>query len=156
GADDRPQTFAAEGGEAEVVRVEIGLDQREVTVRTTQTVGFGAVNQALIEFVVTADVVQMHMAGHRTDALAEEVLRRLAQAADAHAGVDHDVLIAPANVPDIAAQPRGDMGFGDQRDGVVDLLERIPLVCDFSQHGACLGPGEREERPSASQVAGDF
>jgi hypothetical protein len=56
------------------------------------------------------------------------VLRRIAQAADPHAGIDKHVTIAAAHMPDIAAEQRHHMRLPQQRYVIVDSADLKPAV----------------------------
>lgn len=84
-------------------------EQRAALARRTQVVRFQLVHQRVFEFVVAADMVRMRVCRDSGHLLLQQMLRGLAQARDAHTGVDHQIAVAAANVPDIAAHERHDV-----------------------------------------------
>ena len=95
------------------------------------------------------DVVQVHMGGHGRHALAEQVARRFVQAAQAQAAVHHQVKVAAADVPDVAAQQGNDVRLGDEGDAVAQGAHLEPLALNRLEHGVCLGAAPGGWRPHA-------
>ena len=74
------------------------------------------VTQAFIEFVVAADVVKVGVRGECKHRPFRQRRHRITQGHHAQAGIDQQVAITTAYVPDVTAQIGADMGFGDQGD----------------------------------------
>src|SRR6266481_2629640 len=100
-----------------------------------QPLDLAAVDEAVLELEMAADMVGMSMRRDGDDRLLEKVPRRLAQADDAHAGIDHEVAVAPPDVPDVAAHERHDIGLPEQGDRIVDTACLEPAFGDLDRHG---------------------
>ena len=85
-------------------------------------------DQGLVEFVVGADVVIVSVRRDGDYPFAEEILCRVNEAGDAHAGVDDQISMCTAHVPDVAAHQLHYVRFPDQRDVVVRLSSLEPTV----------------------------
>jgi hypothetical protein len=93
------------------------------------------VRHDVVELVVAADVVVVTVGGHGGDRLVDQVGQLVAERHHAHAGVDHQVAVASAYVPDVAAHQRDDVRLPQQRDGVVDGGTFEPDHCFLARLG---------------------
>ena len=87
--------------------------------------------EALLEFVVAAPVVEMTVGGQAHDGALAQLGDLGAQGAHAHAGVDQEVAVAAADVPDVAADELVDVGLEDEGDVVAQVGDLEPAVGDF-------------------------
>jgi hypothetical protein len=116
-----------------------GLDVETRERRVLEQVGLERMCGDVGELVVTTDVVVVSVCGDGHDGPSgevEQVARGIDDARQAHAGVDEQVAVAPAHVPDVAAHQRHDVRLPEQGHGVVDRRPCEPAV------------GEREHRRS--------
>jgi hypothetical protein len=80
---------------------------------------------------MVADVVDVHMGCHGGHRSREKVLCELAKTYNAQSRIDHHVAIAPAHMPDVAAQERHNMRFEDEGDVVIQPAKLKPSFGDF-------------------------
>jgi hypothetical protein len=92
------------------------------------------VNQAVGEFMMTADMIGVGVGRDGRDGLVDQVGDRRAEVDNAHARVDHQIAIPPAHMPDIAPHEGDDMGFPQQRDVVADAADFEPALGDLQCH----------------------
>ena len=118
--------------------------------------GLERVAPAIGKFVMAAHVIAVPVRRDRGHRLVEQVLHRLGEPADAHAGIDHQVALAAAHVPDVAAHQRHDMRFPQERDFVVDLPALEPASCDRQRHDFLQIGLPLPGRPSSVQIAVDL
>jgi hypothetical protein len=105
-------------------------EQRAAVPRTAQLLGLQFVHQRALELMMVADVIGVGVGRDCRHRLVEQMLSGFAQAGNAHAGVDHQVPVAPAHVPDVAAHERHHMRLPQQRDVVAHLAGLEPAVGD--------------------------
>ncbi|MDT4854281.1 hypothetical protein FQZ97_885750 [compost metagenome] len=120
-----------------------------------QYVRFRRMHQALGEFVVAGDMVEMGMAGHRQQGAPGEPGQLLAQADKARTGVDQQVLVAALHVPEVAAVEGPHVGLADQADAVVAVFDFEPLVAADDFHGGPLRWGDADKEQDGS-CGGEF
>jgi hypothetical protein len=102
-----------------------------------QRLGLGLVDPALVQLVQTAGVVVVVVRRHPDHPPAPEDLGQVdQQAAQAEAGVHQHVGVTAAHQPDVAAQERVDVGFGDPGEPVVDGFAGEPLPARHHRRGA--------------------
>ena len=111
-------------------------------VRLRQNIGLGRMNQPFGEFVVVADMVEMRVAGHRTNRSFDELGDLAAQADDAHSGIDEQVMRPATHMPDVAAIEWQDVRFMDMRDPVPHRRHLIPSLWGSDLHAVenSIGP----------------
>jgi hypothetical protein len=114
----------------------VGRRQRGEILRVRELFLLAAVGDALLELVEAADVVVVAVSRDSGKPLFEQMARGLLQAGDAEAGVHHHVPVAPAHMPDVAADEGVDVGFPDEGDVVVDPREVEPSLADPESHDA--------------------
>jgi hypothetical protein len=85
-------------------------------------------HNAILKFVMTADVIGVHVRGHRRNRLLQQVCGGRLEAADAHAGIDQQIAIPALHVPDIAAEECSDVRFPQQVDFIADSSSLEPTV----------------------------
>ena len=90
----------------------------------------------------TADVVGVTVC-RDGDEWAVAIPRRAGEVADPHAGIDQQIAIAAAHVPDVALPDGVEVGLPEQRDGVVDPLRLEPALSDAHSHGIPFRVGHR-------------
>jgi hypothetical protein len=73
----------------------------------------GAVAKAAVEFMQAAHVVKMAMGADRLQGAVAVLPHPVLQGAKSHSGVYHQIAVAPAHMPDVAAQEIRDPGFLD-------------------------------------------
>jgi hypothetical protein len=81
--------------------------------------------------MMISDVVDVHMSRYGSDRSGENVLCELAETCNAQSRIDHEVAIAPAHMPDVAAQERHDMRLEDEGDVVIQPAKLKPSFGDF-------------------------
>ena len=96
--------------------------------------GLRGVYGTVLELVEAADVVDMGVGRDRDDVAGEQLWKRLSQAGETQAAVDDEVPVAPAEVPDVAAQQRRDEGLVDPRQAIVDADGPEPRRGDAPLH----------------------
>jgi hypothetical protein len=95
--------------------------------RVGEDCGFGGMHAAVRKFVVTADVVEMRMAGD-ADELALGDQRHMAPEAEmAEPGIEQKVAVTAAHMPHIAAEERPYPRFMDERYVVAHADGLIPV-----------------------------
>ena len=94
----------------------------------SEFVGLGRMDGPPVEFVHAADVIAMDMRGDREHVMAELVVDQMPERTDPQRRVDHEVEVPSANVPDVAAQERMHVRFGDVGDRVVQALDDEPRI----------------------------
>ena len=99
-----------------------------------QPIDLEPVNQTILELMMPADVIEMRVGRHRQHGLLQQMARRFAQAHHAHAGVDDQIALAAAHMPDIAAHERHDMRLPQQGDIVIDAADLEPAIGDLKRH----------------------
>ena len=100
-----------------------------------------AVHGSLGELVMGADMIEMGMAGDGQNRSFGQEGDLLPQAYDAHAGIDQQVAVAPAHMPDIAAIERLDVRFPDMGHAVVERARLIPGFSRRDLHSGAFRPG---------------
>ena len=103
----------------ELRRPEARAEGNEVA-RFLQRARFGRVDCAAFELVGAPRVVHVGMRDHDGEGPVEEISRCLLEARQSHAGVDQEVSIASADVPDVAPEKRVDVRFDQVGDCVID------------------------------------
>jgi hypothetical protein len=88
------------------------------------------VNAHIGELVMPTDVVVVTVRCYRGDVLVEEIDHRRGEAHESHAGVDDEVAITTAQMPDVAPHQRDHVRFPQQSERVVDGLAFEPTVGD--------------------------
>ena len=102
--------------------------------RLCKTARLQAMHQAIVELMVAAHMIGVGMGGDGRDRLVDQRRDGFPQAHDAHAGVDQQVPVAAAQMPDIAAHERDDMGLPQQGDVVADAASLEPAFGDLQGH----------------------
>jgi len=91
----------------------------------------------LRKLVQTPHVVVVGMGGHRRQRAFEKRPGGVGEARDAEPAVDQQIPVAAPQVPDIAADQRIHMGFGNERHAVAEGADLEPALGD--PHGAVSG-----------------
>ena len=128
---------ALEGRGRKDLRLHIAFDHRVHAVRCGQDAGLGGVDQPFVEFVVAAHMVEVAVAGDAEQRLLGHQRHLLLEAQHAHAGIEQQVPVAPADVPHVAAHVGVHVGLPDQGDVVADAPRLEPALCHGQSHG-CL------------------
>ena len=115
---------------------EIRRAQLHAAVGVGEVLRLGGVDQALFELVHAAGVIEMVVGRAGQQRLVDQIARRLLEARQAERGVDQQVAVAAAHMPDVAADQRVDVRFVDQRDVVVDPLAMKPLLGNLHRRRA--------------------
>ena len=95
------------------------------------------------ELVMAADVIVVAVRRDGGDRLVDEIRQLVGQAHQTHPGVDDQIAIAAADVPDVAAHQRDDVRFPQQGDRIVDRGPIEPVISD-RQDGHVSGSGFAE------------
>jgi hypothetical protein len=114
----------------EVVRIQIGRDERFHLVRVPDGVGVVAMDDDLVELVQAADVVVVSVRRHRDDRPTEQLDELGAQTTDAQARVDQQIAIAPADQKQVGSDQRQRVRLGDPEHALVDLFDAEPALGD--------------------------
>ena len=109
-------------------------NHRVVAGRMAQDVGLAAVDQALLELEVRAHVIEMAVARHAENRLFAEQGDVLAQGRHAHPGIEQQIPVAAAHVPDVAAYVGIDVRFPDQGHVVAEAPRPVPGLRDGLGH----------------------
>ena len=88
--------------------------------RAAQQLRLKAVSPDIGELVMTADVVIVPVGGDGDDRLADQAGELASDAGQPHPGVHEQVMVAPPDVPDVAAHQRDHVRLGDQGRGLID------------------------------------
>jgi hypothetical protein len=85
------------------------------------------VDATLAKLVVAADMVEMGVARDTDEGALLDERHMLAQAEMAEAGVDEQIPVAAADVPDVAAEEGFDPRLVDQRHAVGETYHLVPV-----------------------------
>jgi hypothetical protein len=88
-------------------------------------------HKALLKLVMISDVVDVHVGRNRGHRPIENISCELAKTCDAQSRIDHEVAIASAHMPDVAAKERHDIRLEDERDVVIEPTKLKPSFGDL-------------------------
>ena len=92
----------------------------------------------LVELVMRTNVIAVGVRGDRCDGFVDKVGQLVGQASNAHPGVDHEVMVTPGNVPDVALHERDHVRLPQLGDRIVDDSTVEPAVGDRQRHTSSL------------------
>jgi len=115
-------------------RVEIRTGQGEIARACAQSFQLGAMHEASVELMMAADVIDMGVGGDGGGWAVQDVAGELAKAGDAHAGVDNEIAVAPAHMPDVAAKQGGNVRLPDVRYAIRERAALEPLLSHPERH----------------------
>ena len=96
-------------------------------------------DETVVELAMSADMVLMGMGGNGQQGFLEETARGFSEACHTHAGIDQQIAVAPADMPDVAAHERHDMRLPQQGDIVVDAADVEPAIGNLHGHDGPVG-----------------
>ncbi len=106
----------------------VAVGERPFVARIGEDCGFGPVHAAVGEFVMAADMVEMRVAGDADElSLASPAARGACRLKWPRPGVEQEVAVAAAHMPDVAAEERLDPRLVDQRHAVAHADGLVPV-----------------------------
>jgi hypothetical protein len=93
--------------------------------------------------MVISNVVDVYVGGDGRHRSVKNVFCELAETCDPQARVNHQVAIASAHMPDVAAQEGHNVRFEDESDVVIDPMKLKPSFGDLEHGHYALAVSER-------------
>ena len=102
--------------------------ERELIECAARSLEFGFVHAHVGELVRAAHVIAMGVREHDRERALEQIARRGEQARDAQPRIHEQIALAPAHVPDVAAQQRRHVRLEDPRYALLGVRPHEPLA----------------------------
>jgi glycerol-3-phosphate dehydrogenase len=127
----------------------IGAQHAEVVRSPGELLGLCRVRDAIAELVQRPHMVEVAVGGDGRQSLIEQFLGRRAQTRNPHAGVDEQIAVPTAHVPDVALLDTDHVGLPDAGDAIGEPLPLEPAIGDVQLHGVC-SSGKRQGKLTAA------
>jgi hypothetical protein len=111
--------------------IEVSSGERVLPFRALQPLRLTQMYNALLELMMISNVVDVDVGCNRGRGFVKNVPCELAKTDNAHSGINYQVAITSAHMPDVAAEKWDDVRLEDESDVVVDPTKLEPCFGDL-------------------------